>query len=95
VSFYRKNREAFHERKHQLPPEHAREVREIEFEQFVLDQPFRRNVIDWLLEGGSAQRVRRRFEPERSAKNIGIYARLLARDEREAIEKELARWRRS
>jgi hypothetical protein len=67
----------------------------VEFEQFVLNEPYRRSIIDWLLEGVSAKRVRRRFEPERSAKNIGIHAERLEHRERELIETELRRWRRS
>jgi hypothetical protein len=95
VSFYRGSREAFHTRKNELPPEQALAVREVEFEQFVLDEAYRKNVIDWLLERQSVRRVRSRFEPEHSAKNVGIHERLLGGDEREVIEMALGKWRRS
>jgi hypothetical protein len=95
VSFYRGSREAFPTRKDELPPEQALAVREVEFEQFVLDETYRKNVIDWLLEGQRLRRVRSRFEPERSAKNVGIHERLLRGDEREVIERGLGKWRRS
>jgi hypothetical protein len=95
VSFYRQSREAFQARKSELPAELAQEVREVEFEQFVLNEGYCQGVIEWLLNGRRCRRVRRRFEPDRSAQNVGIHARLLTSDERKAIAKGLKRWRRS
>ena len=95
VPFHCQSRQAFNSRRAQLPLEHAREVQEVEFERFVLNEPYRQSIISWLLEGRSTRRVRRRFQPERSAKNIGIHADLLTREECEVIEKELKRWQTS
>jgi hypothetical protein len=95
VSFYRGSRKAFHIRKDELPPEQSVAVREIEFEQFVLDESYRNDVLHWLLGGQSVRRVRSRFEPERSMKNVGIHKRLLEEDERNVIERDLKKWRRS
>jgi hypothetical protein len=77
-----------------LPQNLAASVREVEFERFVLDEAYRRGVIDWLLEGQARRHVRRRFEPQRSARNIGIHANLLSDAERNIIDSELRRWRR-
>lgn len=96
VPLYRQSRLAFHARKMELHPEQAGEIREIEFERFVRDEEYRESTIEWLLEGQKACRGPvRRFWPERSARNIGIHAKLLAPGEREVLEKELKRWRRS
>jgi hypothetical protein len=92
---YRAAREAFQARSKQLRPELAQDVREVEFERFVRDAAYRESVIEWLLEGQNVRRVRRRFEPERSVKNIGIHAKLLEPVEREVLEKALKPWRRS
>jgi hypothetical protein len=95
VPLYRDAREAFQARSKQLRPELAQDVREVEFERFVRDAAYRERVIEWLLEGQNVRRVRRRFEPERSVRNIGIHATLLASGEREVLEKDLKHWRRS
>ena len=95
VPFYRSNRQAFQLRRNELAPNQADAVREVEFEHFVLDEAYRQTVIDWLLEGQQASRIRHRFEPARSAMNVGLHTRLLSGDERTAIEKELGQWRRS
>jgi hypothetical protein len=93
VPLYRSAREAFHARKEQLVSAVAREVREVPFEKFVLDDTYRTDVIEWLLESQHLSRARSQFEAERSARNIGIHVRLLAPHEREVLERELQRWR--
>jgi hypothetical protein len=95
VPLYRAAREAFTARRELLPPELAQEVREVEFERFVLDAPYRESVIEWLLEGQNVRRACHRFDPERSARNIAIHAKLLVPGEREVLEKALKQWRRS
>jgi hypothetical protein len=95
VPLYRRAREAIQAGTQRLQPELAQEVREVEFERFVRDAPYRESVIEWLLQGQNVRRVRRTFEPERSAKNIGIHAALLTPGERDLLEKALKQWRRS
>jgi hypothetical protein len=96
VSLYRAIRQSFEDRKNQLPPRLARQVREIEFERFVFDGQYRGSVIGWLLEGRDGRRrVRHRFNPEHSAENIGIHARLLAPAECRLLHRALKDWRRS
>ena len=94
VPFYRTSRKAFDRQKRLLPQNLAASVREVEFERFVLDEAYRRGVLDWLLEGQARRHVRRRFEPRRSARNIGIHTNLLNEAERNIIDSELRQWRR-
>ena len=95
VPFYRSSRQAIQRGRNALAPNQADAVREVEFEHFVLDEAYRQTVIDWLLDEQQANRIRNRFEPAKSALNVGLHKRLLSGDEREDIEKELGRWRRS
>ena len=95
VPFYRGSRQAIQRSRQALAPEQAAAVREVEFENFVLDEAYRQTVIDWLLEETRPRRIRNRFEPAKSALNVGLYRRLLSSDERAVIEKELGQWRRS
>jgi hypothetical protein len=94
IAFYRSSREAFQARKNELPAEDAVAVREVEFERLVVDESYRKDIIDWLLDGQIGRRIRERFEPERSAKNVGINERLLSDCERRVIERYLGKWRR-
>lgn len=95
AKFYCGARETFRARRAQLSPEFAREVYEVEFEQFVLDVHYREEIIASLLEGESVKRIRRKFDPELSAKNIDIHKALLTQDERDMLENELRGWRSS
>jgi hypothetical protein len=95
VPFYRYGREAIRRWERRLHAEYPGRVREVEFERFVRDEPYRNQVIDWMLEGGEKRRIRNSFDPERSRANIGIHKRVLAADEIEVIDRELRRWRRS
>src|SRR5690606_20831955 len=63
VSAYRDSRQAFRSRRSTLSSEQLDNVREIEFERFVLDEGFRQSTLDWILQGRSARRVHQRFEP--------------------------------
>jgi hypothetical protein len=94
IPFYRASRTAFQERKKGLRPEHSDGVREVEFERFVMDAAYRESIIEWMLEGCDKRRIHRKFEPERSRVNIGIYKRLLANEECDVIDRELRQWRR-
>jgi hypothetical protein len=93
VPFYRSSRLAIQSGRSKLAPDQEDAVREVEFERFVLDEAYRKTVIDWLLEEQQANRIRSRFEPEKSALNVGMYRRQLSSSERTAIEKELRHWR--
>jgi len=95
VPVYRASRLAFLSRWKELQPNHASEIREVEFERFVLDQEYRQSVLDWLLEGLTVRRSRHRFDPERSAQNIGIHASLATRRECSVMGSALVQWRRS
>jgi len=95
VPFYRDSRQAIQRGRNALAPNQADAVREVEFEQFVLDEAYRQTVIDWLLEEQQVSRIRNQFEPAKSALNVGLHRRLLSSDECTAIEKELGQWRRS
>jgi hypothetical protein len=95
VPFYRSSRQAIQRSRKALAPDQVDAIREVEFEHFVLDEAYRQTVIDWLLEEQKPSRIRNRFEPARSALNVGLYRRLLSSDERTVIEKELGQWRRS
>ena len=95
VHVYRDSRLAFSARRKELQPDHASEIREVEFERFVLDQKYRQDVLDWLLEGGTARHTRQRFDPECSARNIGIHAALATRREYSVMNSALKHWRRS
>jgi hypothetical protein len=94
IAFYRASREAFQTRKNELAAEQAVAVREVEFERLVLDETYRKDIIDWLLDGRNDRRIRERFEPERSAKNVGIHERLLSDSDRRTIDRHLGKWRR-
>lgn len=94
VQFYRDSRRAIESSRNELTRNQAETVREVDFENFVLDQEYRRTIIDWLLDQQNANRVRSRFEPARSALNIGIHRQLLTVDERATIETELGQWLR-
>jgi hypothetical protein len=93
VPFYRSSRLAIQSGRSKLAPDQADAVREVAFERFVLDEAYRRTVIDWLLEEQQASRIRTRFEPAKSALNVGMHTRQLSSSERTAIEKELRHWR--
>jgi hypothetical protein len=95
VPFYRSSRLAIQSGRRKLTPNQADAVREVEFEHFVFDEAYRQTVIDWLLEEQQASRIRTRFEPAKSALNVGLHRRRLSSDERAAIEGELGQWRRS
>lgn len=95
VPFYRSSRNAFHSQRSKLPPALATAVREVEFERFVRDDKYRRDVIVWSMHGRVAQRVRGLFDKDSSQGNIGIHARLLSSRDRQTIEEELGQWRRS
>jgi len=89
AQFYRGNRRAIETTRNELTRDQAEAVREVDFENFVLDQEYRRTLIDWLLDQQNSKRVRSRFKPARSALNIGIHTQLLTVDERTTIETEL------
>src|SRR5690606_25977802 len=95
VPLYRAARGAGRAAREQLQQELSGEVREVEFERFVLDAPYRKDVLAWLLEGQNVSRARHRFEPVQSAMNIGIHAKLLTPAERAVLDKGLRQWRRS
>lgn len=95
VRFYRDGRSAFARGLAKLEAEQVARVREVEFERFVRDARYREDVLAWLLDGRIERYESRRFDPERSAANIGIHAERLTDAERDAITKGLARWRRS
>lgn len=95
VPFYRSSRLAIRSGRSKLPANQADAVREVEFERFVLNAEYRQAVIDWLLDELQAIRSRTRFEPARSASNVGIHRQKLSDSERTAIERELGQWRRS
>lgn len=95
VRFYREGRQGFVRGLAKLGAARSADVREVEFERFVRDAAYRDDVLAWLLGGSLGRRQRRRFDPERSAANIGIHTRLLTDAERDVIGRGLARWRRS
>ncbi len=95
VGVYRDSRFAFFAKRDELQPRNAREIKEVEFEQFVLDREYRQDVLDWLLEGEVARRNEDRFDPERSAQNIGIHNHWATRREQSVLNSALAQWRRS
>lgn len=95
VHFYREVRLGSARGRAKLAAAKAGDTREIEFERFVRDDAYRRETLDWLLEGVRVERTHRRFDPQISVKNIGIHRRLLTDDERAVLEKRLAGWRRS
>jgi hypothetical protein len=93
VSYYKSGRTAFHTCKAKLPPELSAQVREIEFERFVLDAGYREDMLDWLLDGLGQERISANFDPAKSSGNIGIHKDFLTQDEVEFLDNELREWR--
>ncbi len=93
VTHYQESRASFGSGLRRLRPDLSEQVREVAFERFVLDEEYRKSVIAWLLEASQASRVRQRYEPERSARNIGIHAGMLDAHESTVLDAGLYAWR--
>lgn len=60
-------------------------IREVPFERFVLDAPFRNRVRGWLLQAVAERGCGRYFDPSASARNIGLHEGVLDRSGRRQI----------
>lgn len=90
VDSYKLRRERFDKARKRLAKTSGNGVLKVSFELFVLNEPYRDAVVDWVFDDDVPERWSLHFAPEVSARNIGLYKGSLSDDELKRMKRALA-----